>query len=177
MKSIRNAGFFARVLVWCSFLYSPFAAASMVDNTPVDIATLSGGYHLAVMVQPSALVLEDFRSSIAGTITLTAKTFSWGDLLSVLSTNVFIDGGAALALTGPGTLAFDVGANQLFSTSLRATAAGPRGYALAGLDLSFVPKVSQVPLPAGLWLLASGIGLIGAARKKRLMSPAANKAA
>lgn len=163
MKAIaRKSGWLVRAALWCSLIHSPFAAATMVD-----IATLEGGYHAAVMAQPSALLLGDLMSSSAGTVTLTTKTFDFGDLLSVLTTNVFIEGAPALTLTGPGTLVFNVGANQIFSTSLRIAAAGPKGYGMAGYDLSFAPSVATVPLPAGVWLLAGGIGLLASRVRKR----------
>jgi hypothetical protein len=167
MKLFRKAGFLVPALLGCALLNSPLATAALVDAQSVDIATLQGGYHLTVMAQPSALALEDFVSSAAGTVTLATQTFAWGDLLSVLSTNVFVAGSPALALTGPGSLVFNVGAGQVFSTSLRLGTSGPRGYGTAGLNLSFVPQVAPVPLPAGVWLLASGIALLaGGARKK-----------
>jgi hypothetical protein len=172
MKLLRKTGLLAPALLWCALFNSPLASASLVDALAVeapavDISTLSGGFHLAVMAQPTALALEDFMASTAGTVTLTTRAYAWGDLLSVLSTNVFITGVPTLALTGPGTVVFGVGAGQLFSSSLRLAAAGPRGYGMAGLDISFVPQVTQVPLPAGVWLLAGGLGLLvsGARRK------------
>ncbi len=166
MKAFRKAGFLAPALVWCSLFISPLAAASMVD-----IATLEGGYHVTVLAQPSALVLQDFTSSSAGTVTLTTRTFTWGDLLSVLTTNVFIGGAPTLVLPGPGpgTLVFSVGVSQVFSTSMQLVAAGPHGYGMAAYDLSFVPQVTppQVPLPAGVWLLASGAALLATGARKR----------
>jgi hypothetical protein len=163
VKAPRKTGFLAAALLCCGLLHSPQAAASLVE----DIATLEEGYHLTVMAQPSALALQDFVSSTAGTVTLTARTFAWGDLLSVLTINVFIEGAAPLVLNGTGTLVFEVGANQVFSTSLRMTATGPRGYGMAGFDLSFVPLVAPVPLPAGVWLLASGLALLAASTRRR----------
>ncbi len=172
MKSFRKTGFLATALLCCGLVNSPLATAALVDVQAVDfpavdISTLQGGYHLSVMAQPSALALEDFIASTAGTVTLTTRTFAWGDLLSVLSTNVFIAGAPALVLTGPGTLVFDVGAGQLFSASLRLATTGPRGYGMAGIDMSFVPLVAPVPLPAGVWLLGSGLALLASSARKR----------
>jgi hypothetical protein len=167
MKTFPNARWFARALLWCSLINSPLAAASLVDAPAVDIATLAGGYHLTVMAQPSALALEDFISSTAGTVTLTTRTFAWGDVLSVLGTSVFIDGAPTQVLAGPGTVVFNVSASQIFSTSLRIMTTGPRGYGMAGYDVSFAPLVAPVPLPAGVWLLCSGIALLAAGGRRR----------
>jgi hypothetical protein len=168
MKSLRNSGLLTAALLCCALFNSQRAAASMIDDTGVDIATLGGGYRVAVMAQPRAMALGDFLSSLEGTVTLTNRTFQWGDLLSELSTNVFVAGAPVLTLTGTGSLVFNVGAGQIFSTSLKLATTGPKGYGMAGFDMSFVPKVTQVPLPAGLWLLASGVALLaGGARRRR----------
>jgi hypothetical protein len=168
MKSLRYSGLLAVLLLCCAVFNSRQASASMINDTGLDIAALAGGYHVAVKAQPRAMVLEDFFSSREGTVTLTTKTFQWGDLLSELSTNVFVAGAPKLTLANTGSLVFSVGAGQVFSTSLRLATTGPKGYGMAGFDMSFVPKVTQVPLPAGLWLLASGVALLaGGARRRR----------
>jgi hypothetical protein len=168
MNVIRNSGVLTIAFFCCLLANSRPTAASMIDDTGLNIATLNGGYHVSIKAQPRAMALEDFFTSLEGTVTLTTRAFQWGDVLSELTTNVFVAGAPALTLTGAGSLVFNVGAGQVFSTSLRLATTGPRGYGMAGFDISFVPKVTQVPLPAGLWLLASGVALLaGGSRRCR----------
>jgi hypothetical protein len=167
MKSLSTSGVLAVALLSCAALNSRQAAAALTNDTGLNIATLSGGYHVMAMTQPRALVLEDFFSTQEGTVTLTTKTFQWGDLLSELTTNVFVAGAPALTMTGKGSLVFNVGAGQVFSTSMRLAATGPMGFGLGGFDMSFAPKLTQVPLPAGVWLLASGVALLAGGVRRR----------
>ena len=152
------------LLLWCAALVCPVAGAATVD-----IALEQGGHHLSAISQPTAVVLEDFFSSRQGTLTLTNRTFQFGDPLSELITRVFLSGLPTLTLSGTGSLVFNVAAGQSFSTSIQFTAAGPRGYSMAGYDLTFAAAnvAAPVPLPAGIWLLASGAGLLATGIRRR----------
>jgi hypothetical protein len=46
---------------------------------------------------------------------------------------------------------------------------------MATLDLSFAPRVSEVPLPAGLWLLASGLAALASRARRGVSAVAAQR--
>lgn len=155
----------SRLLLACSPLLCPLAFAE-----PVDMAE-QGEYHLSVVAMPQALAIGDFYSSSAGTVTLTSRTFQWGDLLSTLSTNVFLQGAVSvLTLNGTGSLVFDVAAGQYFTTSLFMVAGGQKGYGMSAMDVYFAPSVTEVPLPDGLWLLMGGFALLVALPQRRSLA-------
>jgi hypothetical protein len=142
------------------------AGAGMAEANPVDISG-SGGFHDAVIARPTSYVVTDFIAATAGTVTLTTHDMKWGDILSALSTSINTFDGQKLLLTGDATAVFDIGANQRFTASIYAWANGTKKYGLSSLDISFVSKMSQVPLPLGAWLLLSGAGLLATRTRRR----------
>jgi hypothetical protein len=160
-------------LLWAS-------APTQADEVKID----SAPFYALVVADPNAHFVQDFLSSLAGTVTLATADLrasnpaSGLDLLTGLRTDVAIFGSAqplALQLNGTGGLTFEVGANQRFTTSLYALAAGSTGFGMATLNLSFAPRVSEVPLPAGLWMLASGLAVLASRARRGVRAVAAQR--
>jgi hypothetical protein len=149
--------------------------------TAIVCAMLRGApYSATVVSDPVGHAVKDFTSTLAGTVNLSATDLRFSapnlDLLTGMVTNVaLMSGGPTLVLSGTGVLEFQIERNQSFTTSLYGLAAGPTGIGMASLNLSFTPRVGEVPLPAGVWLLASGAALL-AARSRRRASAGASPA-
>jgi hypothetical protein len=157
------------------FAMVALAAAGATRASPVDIG--GNGYDDNVVTTPSSpLTVWDFVAGVSGTVTLNVTDLKLGDLLSALSTSIALFDGRKLQLEGTSSMVFDVGANQRFTTSIYAQTSGTRGWAAYNLNLAFVPKVSQVPLPLGGWLLLGGCGLL-ATRARRTHTNAARATA
>jgi len=144
---------------------SALIAAGATRASPVDIG--GNGYDDNVVTMPSSpLAVWDFVAGVSGTVTLKVTDLKLGDLLSALSTSISLFDGRKLQLQGTSSVVFDVGANQRFTTSIYAQTSGTKGWAAYNLNLSYVPKISEVPLPLGGWLLLGGCGLL-ATRARR----------
>jgi hypothetical protein len=125
---------------------------------PVDVS--KGFYDNAIVTASNPMLVSDLMATVAGTVTFSITDLRLGDLLSSLSTSITLFDGRKLQLEGSSSAVFDVGANQRFTTSIYAQASGTKGWGVYALDIGFSPKVSEVPLPLGAWLLLSGFGLL-----------------
>lgn len=169
MRISRKARLVSRLVFWASLATSSLAAAEPVNLAATD-------YHLTVVAYPSALVVGDFYSSVAGTVSISTRTFDFGDVLSTLSTNVFLGkgGGPAFSMDGAGSLMFEVSADQYFTTSFYMVSQGLHNYGLAAFDVTFSSAVpTPVDLPGTLWMLAGGVGLLLGWPRRGRAAPAA----
>ncbi len=99
---------------------------------------------------------------------MSIQRIDWGDLFSQLSTAISLASRPDLQYTGNAVATFDVTAGESFATSIYAQVSGQLGYSAYRLDVLFLPKMSQVPLPAAGWLLLSGVGLLAGMRRRRV---------
>jgi hypothetical protein len=157
---------------WFSRVAVPLACAAftaLAQAEPVDIS-LEPLPTQTVIAWPASHLVNEFTSSVAGTVTLSVYRVDWADLLSQLSTVVALTDKPHLSNSGDAQFIFDITAGERFTTSIFALAAGPRGYGAYSLDVDFLPRlggVTQVPLPAAGWLLLSALGGLGAVSRRR----------
>jgi hypothetical protein len=150
-------------------------SAAIVICTPAYAESIQLGgaqgteyFHAGELVRPASLDVNEFVSMVAGTVTLSVQRIEWGDLFSQLSTTVALLGRPDLSFTGNAVTVFDVTAGETFATSIYAQVAGIAGYGAYRLDVLFIPRMSQVPLPPAGWLLLSGLGMwVVVARRRR----------
>ncbi len=165
MRSIRRR-LVATLFVLSSTLV--FCASANAETIQLGGATGTEIFHDGALVRPASFDVDQFISAVAGTVTLSIQRIEWGDLFSQLSTTVSLTSRPTLKFSGNALVTFDVTAGESFATSIYAEVAGPLGYSAYGLDVLFLPKMSQVPLPAAGWLLLSGIGALAGVRRRRV---------
>ena len=127
----------------------------------------SASYHDSVFVQGGGLNQLDLSSSQAGTLTLTIKDIDWTALLQSLSASLSVQGKSVLTEKGPGSITLDISKGEVLSLGIYAVAGGSLKYGLYTLDCNFTPRLTTVPVPAAGLLLASGLGLLPALRRRR----------
>lgn len=149
-----------------------YCLPACADAIPLGVAPGTTTFHDGVLVRPSSFNVDEFISSVAGTVQLSVQRINWGDLLTQLSTTVSLPDQPDLKLAGNAAVMFDVAAGEHFSTSIYAQASGTLGYAAYQMDLLFLPSAAQVPLPAAGWLLLSGLAVVALVTRRRRAAPA-----
>ncbi len=139
-----------RALPLCLLLGIAPAMADVVSLTD------SGSFYDAVPVLGRNQSVTDFRATTAGTVTITLSDVNFTSVLQSLRLDLNSGGTHLQTVTGPGALYLTVSAQQVFSTSIFGIAQGARSLGLYTLDVQFSP-MNSVPLPASLWLLATGL--------------------
>lgn len=152
------------------FLAAVSATAANAEAIDLSAAPVPGQ---TILVWPESHLVHDFTSAVAGTVTLSVARVPWADLLSILSTAVAFEDRPQLTLNQTAQVMFQLGAGERFTTSVFARAGGPKGYGAYSLDISFLPSVSEVPLPAAGWLLLSALGVAAVATRRRAPGSAA----
>jgi hypothetical protein len=129
---------------------------------PIQIGPSPGTeyFHDGVLVRPSSFEVNEFVSSVAGKVTISVQRIDWGDLFSQLSTTVSLFDRPDLVFNGNALTMFDVTAGERFTTSIFGQVARTGGFGAYRLDILFLPSGTQVPLPAGAWLLLSGLAAL-----------------
>lgn len=141
-------------------LYAAPASATLIDLGP--------SYSDTAPVIGSNLSVTEFKAPTAGVVTLTVIDDKLGALLQSLETYISTNGVTKYTLTGPGSLVFTVESQQRFAASIYAVAKPSPGYGAYDLRVDFAAQAVSVPLPAGAWLLVSGVaGLTGLRRRRR----------
>jgi hypothetical protein len=139
------------------------AQASMMKSPDHEM------YSATALVTAPTVTIAQLEFASAGTINVLLKDLAWPDLAQSLSFSLSEPLGVLARLTSPGVLTYDLtGPATLFASVYAAPAATARA-ALYHLQVSFTaaPPVPHVPLPAGVWLLISGIAGLGAVLRKR----------
>jgi hypothetical protein len=161
MKYLRIHAARLTALICLTLLGTGLGHATMVS--------VEGGYEDAAVVRGSNFDVRTFVNQRAGTVTLKVTDLNWTDLLQSMSVSVSLANGIQLALTGPGTLVFDIDADQYFTTSVYAMTKPSKRIGLYAMDYSFQPSVVTVPLPAGGWLLLGGLSALATRFRRRRM--------
>jgi|GEM_PF-2083700 len=113
----------------------------------------------------------DFQS--AGLLTVNAWDFGSSDVvfepLESLSFSVTGSGGVLGSLSGTGSLSLDIEINSpgLYMLNLFAKPSAQYGVGVLSWNVFFTPTVTQVPLPAGVWLLIAGAAWATGLQRKR----------
>jgi hypothetical protein len=97
-----------------------------------------------------------------GTVTVTLADLGWPGLMSSLSFAASTSTSLLAQLAAPGSLSFGIADAGTYFATVYGVADPNFGSGLYSLNLSYSP----VPLPASAWLLASGIALLRARRRK-----------
>jgi hypothetical protein len=154
-------------------LAAMFAALALCATAHAEAIPLGGAqgteyFHAGVLVRPASFDVNEFFSTVAGTVTVSVQRIEWGDLFSQLQTTVALMGRPDLTFANNALTVFDVTAGERFATSIYAQVTGLVGYGAYRLDVLFIPKTTQVPLPPAAWLLLSGLGMwVLVARRRR----------
>lgn len=146
-------------VIGAGVLAAPLAQADtmLVSETAYISGTQSNVYSLAA---PGA-----------GSITISLTNLEWPERLASLSF-AFTTATGVLQSGGAGELTFDLAGPGTYYALVTGTAQGHWDLGLYSLNLSWSPApTAPVPLPAGLWLLLSGAGVVfGLARPKKRVS-------
>jgi hypothetical protein len=123
----------------------------------------SSSINSSIVVKGSSLIVNELALPSAGTLTIKLSDIKWPDTLQSLTfmvTDLKNTWNAMDPTTGNLLINID-GPTQLFA-AVFARSQSEGMYGLYNLRADFAP----VPLPAGVWLLLSGLGAIGI-RKRR----------
>jgi hypothetical protein len=148
---------------------------------PVALTGLTMAPHAwadSILVQQSTLVngseatTDSFKTSGAGTVTVTLTDTGWSSPLKALSFSAnsateVLASFNAVGLTSD-IAQFHIDTAGTYFANIMATAGGPMGLGLYSLKMTFAPGAPSVPLPSTGWLLLTGLfALVGVARAAR----------
>ena len=113
------------------------------------------------LVAGSQSVVYVLSAPGAGTFNVSLGDLDWPDRLASLSFTATSANALLGSLTGAGQMGFEVaGAGSLYA-HVAASAQGLLNVGLYSLQITFMPSVSAVPLPASSTLLLTALGALG----------------
>jgi hypothetical protein len=132
----------------------------------------------STLVENSNSSTYTFDAPAAGTLDISLVNVAWPDRLASLTSSVFtatsVLGSLELgASSNSGDLEFTISGPEAISAFVTARAQGALNLGLYSLDVTFLPAVVPVPLPAGGLLLLAG--LLGVALGFGRQSPPRNE--
>lgn len=128
-------------------------------------------YESTALVSAPTITVTQLDLTSAGTLNISLKDLAWPDIAQALSFSLSspteVITRQSTSGTSPLVLSYDVtGPMTLFASVYAAPRATARA-ALYHMNISFT-SVAPVPLPAGVWLLLSGLAGLGAMSRKRV---------
>lgn len=150
----------------CLALSAVSAHADFLPGTVFDSTTLVTG---------AGLNAGSFSVSGPGTLTIKLSDLLWPQAADTLDFALSSVGGVLANLDGAGELTYEVTGPATFFASVYAVpvAGSATPGSLYNLNISFTPSAA-VPLPAGVWLAASGLAaLAGLGRKQATVTNSA----
>lgn len=146
-------------LLLAGALIAPVAQAGSVSvsNPPTAPTAIAG----STLVKRSYGEMQSFSATGAGTFTVKLENLPWPERLAQLNCSVFSNDGLIQQLSESGEFSFDVTGPGTYFAKITALAQGALKIGLFSFKVSFDPAASPVPVPAAVWLLASGLGLLG----------------
>ena len=145
-------------LLLAGALIAPSAHAGSVDvpAAPTAPSSISG----STLVKRSYGEMQSFSATGAGTFTVKLENIPWPQRLASLNCSIYSQDGLIQQLSDSGQFSFDVTGPGTYFAKITALAEGALKVGLFSFKVSFDPA-SPVPVPAAVWLLASGLGLLG----------------
>jgi hypothetical protein len=122
------------------------------------------------LVQSSVMVSGNYSNMFSmnvsgpGVLTVRLENISWPERLAKLDCAIYSSDGLLKSLTDTTEWKFETTGPGLFYASVLAAAGGSLNLGLFSINCSFEPGGAVVPLPAGVWLLASVLGLFALRR-------------
>lgn len=120
------------------------------------------------LVSGSQSFVYEFRAPSAGTVNVQLSNLNWPERLASVS---FVATSATSVLTpmsGVGITTFDVLGPGAYFAHVAGVAQGALDLGLYSLRITFDGIAAPVPLPAGVWLLLSGLGALGLPLRRRI---------
>lgn len=165
----RYGKLFAMTAVALSWAFASAAHASQaawLAEADADEELLDGGG------PPAGKTTWGTSVQLAGPGTLTVRAYDLGvemtlmDRLDSLSFSVSNSTSILGSHVGDGSMSFDLNGPGEYFVNFAAMLKQGALLPLVSWSVSFTPNASQVPLPAGVWLLLAGLGAIGMQRKR-----------
>jgi hypothetical protein len=147
-------------LAFRSFV-APLAAVAFAALLPLRAAIAD-----TVLIDNSGFIQgqQSFVQSLditsAGTLTVSLSNIPWLDTISDLNFFLTTSSGAVAGSMGIGTTSVEIQPGTLYA-HWYGDADGKYGAGIYGLDVTFQPQGSTVPLPPAAWLMVSGLLAIG----------------
>jgi hypothetical protein len=154
--SLARAARVAAALLAICMILAPRAHADPVRSSPL--------LQSSVLVSGNYSNLYSLNVNGPGVLTVTLENISWPSRLAQLDCAVYSNSGLLQSLNDTTVWKFETTGPGQFYASILAQAGGSLHLGLFSINVSFEPSGTVVPLPAGVWLLGSVLGLYGLRR-------------